>query len=158
ELAVAIWDFVRWCRRIHTTRFEWRFLYMRLIVSVVMREVATAGAIVDVLRGVPLIYLDYLGYDEYAHRRGPDSPMTLYNLRGIDHAIARVVRATQAVAEYGYDVFVFSDHGQSKTIPFEQTMKRDLHHFVLEHATRVGHPIETSAIHELVTLRENELF
>ena len=160
ELGIGVWDFVRWCRRIRTTRFEWRFLYMRLIVAVVMREVATAGAIVDVLRGVPLIYLDYLGYDEYAHRRGPDSPVALYNLRGIDQAIARVVHATQAVREYGYDVYVFSDHGQSKSTPFELVMGRDLHRLVLENATRspVGKPIETSAIHELVTLRENEQF
>ena len=82
ELGVGLWDFQRWCRRIHTTRFEWRFLYMRLFVSVIMRDVSTQAAIVDILRGVPRIFIDYLGYDEYAHRRGPDSELALYNLHG----------------------------------------------------------------------------
>ena len=47
----------------------------------------------DILRGVPRIFIDYLGYDEYAHRRGPDSELALYNLQGIDGAIARSSRA-----------------------------------------------------------------
>jgi hypothetical protein len=156
EMGVAGWDFVRWCRRIRSTRFEWRFLYMRLFVSVVMRDVSTQGAVIDVLRGVPVIYIDYLGYDEYAHRRGPDSEMALYNLRGIDGAIARIRRAAEAVPEYGYDVYVFSDHGQSATTPFERVVGCDLHQFVLEHASAgcVGGPVESSAIRELVALRE----
>src|SRR5262249_51019288 len=62
ELGVGLYDFQRWCRRIHSTRFEWRFLYMRLLVSVVMRDVSTQGAIIDILRGVPRIFIDYLGY------------------------------------------------------------------------------------------------
>ena len=53
ELGVGLWDFQRWCRRIRSTRFEWRFLYMRLFVSVVMRDISTQAAIVDILRGVP---------------------------------------------------------------------------------------------------------
>ena len=159
ELGVAAWDFVSWCRRIRSTRFEWRFLYMRLFVSVVMRDVSTQGAIVDVLRGVPVIYLDYLGYDEYAHRRGPDSEMSLYNLRGIDAAIAKIRRATEEVPDYGYDIFVFSDHGQTATTPFERVVGCDLHQFVLEHAAGcVAGPIESSAIRELVALRETEFW
>ncbi|HZS36821.1 MAG TPA: alkaline phosphatase family protein [Polyangia bacterium] len=161
ELGVGVWDFARWCRRIRTTRFEWRFLYMRLVVSVIMRDVATQGAVVDVLRGVPVIYVDYLGYDEYAHRRGPDSEMALYNLRGIDSAIARVVRATRAVPEYGYDVYVLSDHGQTATTPFERVVGSDLHRFVLEHAFHGAAgdgSVESSAIRELVSVRETELW
>jgi Type I phosphodiesterase / nucleotide pyrophosphatase len=161
ELGVAVWDFARWCRRIRTTRFEWRFLYMRLVVSVIMRDVAAQGAVVDVLRGVPVVYIDFLGYDEYAHRRGPDSEMALYNLRGIDAAIARVVRATRAVPEYGYDVFVLSDHGQSAVTPFERVVGRDLHRFVLGHACGGGGEhgaVESSDIHELVSVRETEFW
>ena len=159
ELGVGVNDFARWCLRIGSTRFEWRFLYMRLFVSVVMRDVAMQGAIVDVMRGVPIIYVDFLGYDEYAHRRGPDSEMALYNLAGIDHALGRIRRATRAVPEYGYDLYVFSDHGQSATTPFERVMGRDLHHFVLEHAAGcVGEPIESTAIRELVAVRETDFW
>src|SRR5262249_17379881 len=133
ELAVGLWDFIRWCRRIRSTRFEWRFLYMRLFVSVIMRDVSTQGVLIDILRGVPRIFIDYLGYDEYAHRRGPDAELTLYNLQGTDRAIGKIFRAVRAVPEYNYDVYVFSDHGQMATMPFERVVGCDLTAFVLEH-------------------------
>src|SRR5262249_41968787 len=159
ELAVGLWDFIRWCRRIRSTRFEWRFLYMRLFVSVIMRDVSTQGVLIDVLRGVPRIFIDYLGYDEYAHRRGPDSELALYNLQGIDRAIAHVMKAVRAVPEYNYDVFVFSDHGQVATIPFERILGRDLHAFVLEHASSMVAPtLKSEDVQRLVSLRATEFW
>ncbi|HEX9102519.1 MAG TPA: alkaline phosphatase family protein [Polyangia bacterium] len=159
ELGVGLWDFVRWCRRIHSTRFEWRFLYMRLFVSVVMRDVSTQAAVVDILRGVPRIFIDYLGYDEYAHRRGPDSELALYNLAGTDAAIAKIFRAVRAVPEYNYDVFVFSDHGQLATIPFERVVGRELRELVLEHArVAVGGSLSSHDVRELVSLRATEFW
>jgi Type I phosphodiesterase / nucleotide pyrophosphatase len=158
ELGVGLLDFVRWCRRVGSTRFEWRFLYMRLFVAVVARELSTHGALVDVLRGVPIVYLDYLGYDEYAHRRGPDSELALFNLRGIDEAVGKLARAAASVPELGYDLFVFSDHGQTATTPFQRIMGRDLHQFVLEHAART--PVETlesGLVRALVELKESRL-
>jgi type I phosphodiesterase/nucleotide pyrophosphatase len=160
ELAVGLWDFQRWCRRIHSTRFEWRFLYMRLFVSVVMRDVATDGAVVDILRGVPRIFIDYLGYDEYAHRRGPDAELALYNLSGIDAAIGRIFRAVRAVPEYKYDVYVFSDHGHLATTPFERIVGRDLAAFVLEHARSdaAAASLESDHVRQLVSLRATEFW
>ena len=159
ELGVGLWDFVRWCRRIHSTRFEWRFLYMRLFVSVVMRDVSTQAAVVDILRGVPRIFIDYLGYDEYAHRRGPDSELALYNLQGIDGAIARIFGAVRAVPEYNYDVYVFSDHGHLATQPFERVVGRDLCELVLDHARAgVGGSLKSSDVQELVSLRSTEMW
>jgi hypothetical protein len=159
ELAVGLWDFQRWCRHIHSTRFEWRFLYMRLFVSVVMRDVSTQGAIIDILRGVPRIFIDYLGYDEYAHRRGPDAELALYNLAGIDAAIARIIKAVRAVPEYHYDVYVFSDHGQLATTPFERAMGRDLHAFVLEHVSAAVAPaLKAEDVKRLVSLRATEFW
>jgi type I phosphodiesterase/nucleotide pyrophosphatase len=158
ELGVGLWDFVRWCRRIRSTRFEWRFLYMRLFVSVIMRDVSTQAAIVDVLRGVPCIFLDYLGYDEYAHRRGPDSELALYNLQGTDSAIAKIMRAVKAVPEYKYEIFVFSDHGQVATTPFERVVGRDLTAFVLEHASKATHTLQARDVKQLVSLRATEFW
>jgi len=159
ELGVGLWDFVRWCRRIRSTRFEWRFLYMRLFVSVIMRDVSTQMAVLDILRGVPRIFIDYLGYDEYAHRRGPDSELALYNLQGIDGAIARIFAAVRAVPEYKYDVFVFSDHGQLATTPFSRVVGQELCEFVLDHArVAVGRSLSANDVRELVSLRSTEFW
>jgi len=159
ELGVGLWDFQRWCRRIRSTRFEWRFLYMRLFVSVIMRDVSTQAAMVDILRGVPRIFIDFLGYDEYAHRRGPDAELALYNLQGIDGAIAKIFRAVRAVPEYNYDIFVFSDHGQIATTPFERVVGRELGEFVLEHArATVGGSLRSHDVQQLVSLRATEFW
>ena len=159
ELGVGLWDFVRWCRRIHSTRFEWRFLYMRLFVSVIMRDVSTQAAVLDILRGVPRIFIDYLGYDEYAHRRGPDSELALYNLQGIDGAIGRIFAAVRAVPEYNYDIFVFSDHGQLATTPFSRIVGRDFDDFVLDHARAcVAESLSSHDVSELVSLRATEFW
>jgi hypothetical protein len=159
ELGVGAWDFQRWCRKVGTTRFEWRFLYMRLLVSVVMRDVATDLAVADVRRGVPRVFLDYLGYDEYAHRRGPDSELALYNLRGIDAAIGRLVAAVAEVPALGYDLYVISDHGQSATTPFEWVTGRDLHGWVLEQvAPSEARHLDAQTIAELVTVRTSSLW
>jgi hypothetical protein len=159
EVVVGLWDFQRWCRRIHSTRFEWRFLYMRLFVSVIMRDVATQAAIIDIMRGVPRIFLDYLGYDEYAHRRGPDAELAIYNLHGIDNAIAKIFRAVRAVPEYCYDVYVFSDHGQLATTPFERIVGRDLTAFVLEHAHgSAAQSLQSHDVQQLVELRATEFW
>ena len=133
EFAVGARDLWKFFLRQHTTRFEWRFLYMRVFVSVILRDIATHGAVLDVLRGVPIIYADFVGYDEYAHRRGPDSRLALYNLRGIDEAIERIFAAADSVPEYGYELFVLSDHGQSATLPFAQATGEELAEFVLGH-------------------------
>jgi hypothetical protein len=159
ELGVGAVDFLRWCTRLRTTRFEWRFLYMRLFVSVIMRDVSTQGALLDVLRGVPVIYVDYLGYDEYAHRRGPDAEMALFNLRGVDHCIERIRRAANAVPEYGYQLYVFSDHGHSATVPFERVTGQTLAGFVLSHAASEGVArVDAADVRELVALREAEFW
>jgi hypothetical protein len=115
--------------------------------------------VLDVLRGVPRIFLDYLGYDEYAHRRGPDSELALYNLQGIDGAIARIFRAVKAVPEYNYDIFVFSDHGQVSTTPFSCIVGRELCEFVLEHArVAVAGSLGAHEVAELVSLRSTEFW
>jgi hypothetical protein len=159
ELGVGLYDFVRWCRQIRSTRFEWRFLYMRLFVSVIMRDVSTQAAILDILRGVPRIFIDYLGYDEYAHRRGPDSELALYNLKGIDGAIAKIFRAAKAVPEYNYDIFVFSDHGQLATTPFERVVGEEFTDFVMQHARAcLGDRLESRDVAQLVSLRSTEFW
>jgi hypothetical protein len=127
---------------------------MRAIVGVILRDVATQGALLDVLRGEPVVYADYLAYDECAHRRGPDSRMALYNLRGIDEGIDHVLAAAAAVPEHRYDVLVLSDHGQSSSVPFQITEGEDLAELVLRHAwAERGAALESRAVRDLVQLR-----
>ncbi len=97
---------------------EIKFVPSRVGVCILMREFATIGAKMDVTRGLPIVYLDLVGYDEQSHRRGPTSRFAHWSLRGIDDAIARIWRAAQRSGRRDYDVWVFSDHGNEDVLSY----------------------------------------
>lgn len=111
---------------------ELKFIPSRAGVSILMRELATIGAKIDVARGVPVIYLDLIGYDEQSHRRGPSSRFARWTLKGIDDAISRVWRAAQRSSQRDYDVWVFSDHGSEEVTPYPRLHGRTLQDAVSE--------------------------
>lgn len=73
ELLLALLDVVRGLIAGEDLWREIKFIPSRVGVSILMRELATIGAKIDVARGLPIIYLDLVGYDEQSHRRGPSS-------------------------------------------------------------------------------------
>ncbi|MFL5426194.1 MAG: alkaline phosphatase family protein, partial [Myxococcales bacterium] len=94
--------------------------------------------VIDVARGTPIVYACFIGYDEYAHRRGPDGRMALLKLFELDRALGRILAAVDAVPELGYEVYLFSDHGQAKTRPAEQIVGESLGEFLLADSPRIG--------------------
>jgi hypothetical protein len=101
-------------------RKEGIFPLVRLINNVLFKEVETMGAITDIVRGVPSIYLTFNGYDEMAHHRGPRFAGSFRVLRGIDRKVGKIIRAARHSKLREYDLYIFSDHGQTPSIPFEQ--------------------------------------
>jgi endonuclease/exonuclease/phosphatase family metal-dependent hydrolase len=97
---------------------ELLFVPSRLAVTIILRELVTAGALFDITRGVPVIHLNFLGYDEQAHRRGPGSYFALWSLKGIDFAIKRIWRAAARAHRRAYQVWIYSDHGQEAVKPY----------------------------------------
>lgn len=120
ELVLAIGDFVRRATTGRDLRAELLFVPERVMVSAVMREIVAAGACVDTERGLPVIHLNLLGYDEHAHRRGPRSPLARWSLRGIDRTIRRVWMAAHRSTLRDYQVWIYSDHGQESTTPWHE--------------------------------------
>ena len=99
-------------------RREGIFPLIRLINNVIFREVETAGAMTDIVRGVPSIHLTFNGYDEISHHRGPEFTGAFRVLRGIDRKVRKILRATDSCRTREYDVYIFSDHGQTPSTPF----------------------------------------
>jgi len=118
ELGLALSDFVR--GTLEGWRFlqELRFVPERVLITAVMREIVTAGACVDAERGMPIVHVNFLGYDEHAHRRGPDSRFARWTLRGIDRCVKRIWLAAHRSRQRDYQVWVFSDHGQEPVVPY----------------------------------------
>jgi len=119
EAGRGIVDGARWTAAVGRLQHEPRFLLHRTFVAAVLRELAVQGVLLDVSRGVPIVYVDFLAFDEAAHRRGPDSPGAMGYLEDIDRALGTILSAVEAAPELGYDVHVLSDHGQVATQPFE---------------------------------------
>ena len=97
---------------------EFKFISTRVAITILLRDLITMGAEVDIHRALPIIHLNYIGYDEQAHRRGPRSRFAHWALRGIDRRIELLWKASQRAHRRQYDVWVYSDHGQEATVPY----------------------------------------
>jgi hypothetical protein len=92
---------------------------VRLLISGWLRELFTLSVTADIYAGVPALYVNFVDYDVPAHALGPDHQGAIWALRYVDRSIRDIWDAVRRVPEFGYDVFVLSDHGQTLSVPFE---------------------------------------
>lgn len=109
---------------------EIKFVPSRVGVCILLRELATIGAKMDATRGLPIVYVNLLGYDEQSHRRGPTSRFAHWSLKGIDDAVARIWRAAHRSPRRDYDVWIFSDHGNEETQSYARKHGRSVQEVV----------------------------
>ncbi len=126
EFFLAWVDFFRGIAQGESLWKELKFIPARVGVSIMLREFIVAGASIDLARGLPVVHLNFLGYDEQAHRRGPRSAFAHWTLLGIDGAIRRLYSAAARSHSRDYAVWIYSDHGQEETRGFEREMGRPL--------------------------------
>ncbi|WP_037361627.1 phage holin family protein [Amycolatopsis orientalis] len=81
--------------------------------TVIARDVVVSAIIGDMLAGRPVVYADFLGYDEVAHHSGIERFDTLEVLRSIDQQFARLLRASR-LSPRKYHLVGLSDHGQTQ--------------------------------------------
>jgi hypothetical protein len=118
ELWIGLTETLRGVWRRQNPFLELGMLLSRMCVGVGLRELLAIGGKVDVTRGLPIVHLNFLGYDELAHRRGPGSRFAHWSLGGIDRAISGLHRAARGLGRRDYQVWIFSDHGQEETRSF----------------------------------------
>ncbi|MFC4855342.1 phage holin family protein [Actinophytocola glycyrrhizae] len=86
------------------------FPFARAGTTVIARDLMVSAIIGDMLAGRPVVYADFLGYDEVAHRTGIERFDALAVLRSIDQQIGRLQRAAR-LAPRRYRLVMLSDHG-----------------------------------------------
>ncbi len=118
EFLISMIDVVRGILRGQSVLRELVFIIGRVFICVGLREMVTLGAKIDLARGLPIIHVNFLGYDEQSHRRGPSSLFAHWTLLGIDRAIRHLHRSARRSEGRDYEVWVFSDHGQVACRPF----------------------------------------
>jgi hypothetical protein len=77
------------------------------------------------LRGVPVVYNTFFGYDEVAHHSGIDREDSLKVLATLDKIFAHLERVAKE-APRPYELVVLSDHGQSQGATFRQKYGKTL--------------------------------
>lgn len=132
EFFLALFDIVRGLIAGYDLWKELKFIASRVGVSIFMRELSTIGAKIDATRGLPVIFVDFVGYDEQSHRRGPTSRFAHWSLKGIDNAIKRIWKTARRSGARDYDVWVFSDHGSEESTPYILKYGRSLEDAVAE--------------------------
>jgi endonuclease/exonuclease/phosphatase family metal-dependent hydrolase len=120
ELGLALVDFVRGLVRGQDFLKELKFIPTRVGISILLRELCVIGGKIDISRGLPIIHINLLGYDEQSHRRGPRSLFAHWTLKGIDDAVARLWRAASHAPWRHYEIWIYSDHGQAMVRTYEQ--------------------------------------
>ncbi len=141
---VTAWDFLtalgwhvqsRFDRRKRVIRRTLRDAAGRAVANAFLRETAFFWLEQDVARGVPVIYSNFVGYDEVAHHAGPDSNEALSTLTSFDRKLQRLRRRLQK-APIAYDLVLLADHGQSPCVPFRTVAGEGLEELVSRLAGR----------------------
>lgn len=103
-----------------------KFSFLRAVGNAFFREATTYFIMEDIVRGMPVIYANYIGYDMVAHYGGPRSWDALSTLAGIDRQIKKISRMIARKARKHYDVVILSDHGQTRSVPFKSLYNKSL--------------------------------
>jgi hypothetical protein len=127
DVAEGTWD---WLRHLGKGRRRAASPLLQVLADLIAREVLTFGAMIDIYRGVPVIYVNYFGYDEVAHRVGPAHSKALRVLKGIDRQIHQIDRIRRVYRRREYDLFVLSDHGISPAVPFQERYGQTLGEYI----------------------------
>lgn len=115
EVVVATWDMFQGILTGRGWQNEIRFVPERVAVSIVLREWIRIAVKVAVAKGTPVIYANFLGYDEQAHLRGPSAAFAHWGLKGIDGVAKDLFKTMKRSDARDYELIVFSDHGQEDT-------------------------------------------
>ncbi|MDC0601818.1 endonuclease/exonuclease/phosphatase family protein [Aliiglaciecola sp.] len=120
EFILAIFDFFRGIINGRDLVRELLFVPTRVAICILLRELIVIGVKLDLVKGLPIIHANFLGYDEQAHRRGPGSKFAHWSLKGIDDAISRIWQEAKGAKSHEYDIWIHSDHGQEETLSYEK--------------------------------------
>jgi Type I phosphodiesterase / nucleotide pyrophosphatase len=134
------------------------FPLTRALTHVLFRELSTLGVRLDVFRGVPAIYANYIGYDEVAHHLGPRSQAAYRSVKALDRQVRDVEKAISTIAKRKYDLYIMSDHGMTESNPFHRLFGQTLGQFIASHGVTppVASELESRSYRDKATLQQVE--
>jgi uncharacterized membrane protein YvlD (DUF360 family) len=136
------------------------YVLLRALTNALLRDLNVSLVAQALADGRPVVFVDFLDYDEVAHHAGVARPESLDALAGIDRVLQTLADVAD-VAPREYRVVVVSDHGQAQGPTFAQVSGKHLQDLVTElldaagpgHDGQGGHDGET---HPVVTTAAGE--
>ena len=107
------------------------FLVLCGLTTVILRDLNVAVVAEQLTRGAPVVYVDFVDYDEVAHHAGPSRPESLRTLENLDRVLGVLDQLAHEVGRR-YEVVVLSDHGQAQGSTFLQLTGRTFEDVVCE--------------------------
>jgi hypothetical protein len=114
-----------------------------------LEDTAVSGIKDGIDKGLPVIYTDFLVYDEFLHYLGPEAEQSRDSLRVIDENIGKIMEKAENSKD-DYNVIIFSDHGQTRTSTFQEAYGKSVLEQIKEYAgeasEKTGEKFEESDI------------
>ncbi len=133
EALVEVWQYTKAVLRKEEprlNRLHGGYPFIRAATTVFMRDISGYLTGLEIIRGAPVIYVTWPGYDEVAHHSGPWSSDAFGVLSRYDEVIAAILDLIARKAPRPYNVVVLSDHGQSFGATFKQRYGMDLKEYI----------------------------
>ncbi len=99
-------------------KFSLKRVAQRAVANSFLRDLSFFWLKQDMVRGVPVIYSNFVGYDDVAHFTGPDTYEAQISLSAFDREFRKLRRRARNESPIRYDIVLFSDHGQTPSVPF----------------------------------------
>ena len=123
----SVWDYLaglvmavagRFVKSRPKLKFSIKRLAQRTLANAFLRDLSFYWMKMDMVRGVPVIYSNFVGYDDIAHYTDPDSLDAQLSLAAFDRHLRTLRRRARRHSPIRYEIVLFSDHGQTPSIPF----------------------------------------
>ena len=101
------------------------FVLLRGLTTVVLRDLNVSIVSEHLARGTPVVFVDFVDYDEVAHHAGPSRPESMRTLESLDRVLQFFDDLIGEV-RCDYELVVVSDHGQAQGATFRQLTGRTL--------------------------------
>lgn len=107
------------------------YVILRGLTNVLLRKLNLSLVAEEMATGTPIIFVDFVDYDEIAHHAGPERPESMRAIEGLDGVLAALEDVARSVST-AYDLIIFSDHGQSLGVHFGDLTGRSFPDHVAE--------------------------
>jgi len=117
-------------------QFSIKRVAQRAVANAFLRNLSFFWLKQDMVRGVPVIYSNFVGYDDVAHYSGPDTYEAQISLSAFDRRLRQLRRRAQRNSPIRYEIVLLSDHGQTPSVPFRILYGQTIEEALAEMMTR----------------------